>query len=256
MSHESHLRQQGWDRYTATDILGNNASRDDLCSLADFYHELPVDRYEPDSNRFRRHSRGVYLPWENTLSWIPNAKDPEYGEVLEYDMKGYNSEFLSDTRYFPAIPAHILNSSIVQRVIGFDLKQTMWMDNFSKTPLSVGVGCIMLKSGSDVETCSTPNMLHQDGGEVALTFIHLITRKNILGGENYIADSRFVGLLPSELNQGSIISEFSMKNPLDSFVVHNSKVCHHVSPIVRGAEGELGERSILIVAVSPLVKQL
>ncbi len=254
------LQHIGWARYNKTDITQGASTLDytkELNTLQQFYRALPADRYEPESLRYRRHSRGVYLPWEDKLSWLPNLHDDHYGDVIDYDMKGYNAEFLQVARQFPAIPQDILNNSLVQTVIQHDLQQTLWLQNFSKMPLNVGVGCVMLKvEKPEDEAISTPNTLHQDGGEVSFTFIHLICRDNVNGGINYIAPPRCVGLLPEELSTKLLLSEFTLQQPLDSFVVHNARVSHHVSSVRQANTSHTGERGILIVAVSPLVKQL
>lgn len=53
-----------------------------------------------------------------------------------------------------------------------------------------------------------------------------------------------------------IDAEFTLIDALDSFAVHNSRVSHYVSPIRKREADAAGRRGVLIVAVSPLVKQL
>ena len=254
------LQQRGWARYDQPDILGSDQAPElegSLEAIQDFFAGLPPDRYEPQSNRFRRHARAVFLPWTGTLSWLPNGEDPAYGEVVDYDMQGYNAEFAGVKRRFPAIPAHIRANPLLERIVRFDLEHTQWLEGFARTPLNVGVGCILLSvKGPADEAVSTPNMLHQDGGAVSFTFVHLIVRRNVVGGVNYIAPPRCVGLLPSELSGDLIEAEFTLEDPLDSFAVHNSRVSHHVSTVRRGDQPGVGQRGVLLVAVSPLVKQL
>ncbi|HWD07947.1 MAG TPA: 2OG-Fe dioxygenase family protein [Actinomycetota bacterium] len=226
-----------------------------LDSLAGFLGSLPPDRYAPTAHRYRRHARAVYLPWADTLSWLPDVDDPDLGPAVEYDMQRYNPEFA--IRRFPAIPHGIRADPLVQSLVRFDLAETMWSEGFARTPLSVGVGCVLLSvRGAGDEALSTPNVLHQDGGEACFTFVHLLVRRNVVGGVNYIAPTRCVGLLPEELAPSVIESEFTLEQPLDSFAVHNSRVSHHVTTVRRGAGDAEGGRGILIVAVSPLVKQL
>lgn len=255
------LRSLGWVRYGAAEVLGGTgvgAGEDGaLGELQEFFRSLPPDRYEPESNRYRRHARAVYLPWTGTLSWLPDIEDAEHGPVVDYDMQGYNAEFAGVRRRFPAIPPAVRENPIVQRVVRFDLEQTMWMEGFGATPLNVGVGCVLLSvAHTDAEAVSTPNILHQDGGAVSFTFIHLVVRRNVVGAVNVIAPTRCVGLLPSEISPRLIESEFTLEQPLDTFAVHNSRVSHYVSPVRRGPGTGPAERGIVIVAVSPLVKQL
>lgn len=253
------LRELGWTRYDRARILGDSFDGfgNSLAQLQHFFRDLPPDRYAPDSGRFRRHTRGVFLPWEDRLSWLPNIEDAQYGSVVDYDMQGYNPEFASVKRQMPAVPDAVRTDPLVERIVRFDVAQTLWLGDFARTPLSVGVGCMLLSvDEAGREAAATPNKLHKDGDAVAFTFIHLILRDNVEGGTNYIAPPRCVGLLPCELSKAMIDAEFTLHDELDSFVVHNSRVSHHVSPIRQDKAGAPGRRGVLIVAVSPLVKQL
>lgn len=254
------LRRQGWAKYDKSHViegLNDRGFEDSLEVLCNFFIGLPPDRYEPTVNRYRRHDRAVYLPWKKSLDWLPNPEDPEYGLVVDYDMQGYNSEFSDLKRQYPAIPVEIRENPLLKEIVRFDLEQTMWLDGFARTPLNVGVGCVMLSVEDEAsEAASTPNMLHQDGGAVAFTFVHLIFRQNVIGGENFIAPPRCVGFLPTELSPDMIQTKFTLEEPLDAFGVHNSRVSHHVNSVRRGHEPHAGRRCALIVAISPLVKQL
>lgn len=228
-----------------------------LQQLRGLYASLPPDRYEPESNRYRKHARAVYLPWEDHFSWLPDIDEAQYGLVVDYDMQGYNAEFGGVSRRFPAIPSAIRSDPLLKQIVRFDIRQAMWLEGFGTTPLNVGVGCLLLAvHDSDDEAVSTPNVLHQDGGEQSCTFVRLIVRDNVIGGVNYIASPRCVGLLPWELSQDLIDAEFVLEEALDAFGVHNSRVSHYVSPIRGGGQANTGRRGVLLVAISPLAKKL
>lgn len=256
----SSLIENGWAQYDSADFTTPDEALDQgncLNRLRDFFRTLPVDFYEPASHRYRRHARAVYLPWSQHLSWLPNIATPDRGEVVDYDMQGYNTEFSGVARRFAAIPGEIQENPLVRRIVEVDLDHAMWLEGFPMTPLNVGVGCVMLAPESTAdEALSTPNVLHQDGGAQSFTFIHLIERTNVTGGINYIAPPKCVGLLPSEISADLVHAEFSLNNPLDSFAVHNSRVSHYVSPVRRGDGSGGGRRCVLLVAVSPLTKKL
>ncbi|WP_166459603.1 2OG-Fe dioxygenase family protein [Amycolatopsis pithecellobii] len=255
----SDLQGSGWARYRESDIVGASGGESGAHfeQIRRFFETLPPDRYAPDSHRYRRHARAVYLPWASRLSWLPNIDDPEYGAVVDYDMQGYNEEFTDVRRQYPAIPTDIQRNPLLERMIRFDLEQTMWLDGFRQSPLNVGVGCVKLGvDDSSGEAAATPNTIHQDGGARSFTFIHLVTRENVHGAVNYIAPPRCVGLLPSEISADLIHSEFILEQPLDGFAVHNSRVSHYVSPVRKGDQSGAGARGVVLVAISPLVKQL
>lgn len=253
------LERLGWGRYHRSHVVDGLTEEQIECSLRQlraFYAGLPPDRYEPESHRYRRHARAVYLPWEDHFSWLPDLDEPQYGPVVDYDMQGYNSEFSGVQRRFPAIPPAIRSDPLIERIIRFDIQQAMWLSGFATSPLNVGVGCVSLTvPDQGGEAVSTPNVLHQDGGEQSFTFVHLMVRDNVIGGVNYIAGPRCVGLLPWELAADLIDAEFLLEEPLDAFAVHNSRVSHYVSP-VRADRPGTGRRGVLLVAISPLVKKL
>jgi hypothetical protein len=253
------LQEIGWARYDCARILDGplNGFDGSLERLRQFFRGLPPDRYAPESRRFRRHTRGVFLPWEDRLSWMPNIEDAQYGGVIDYDMQGFNSEFAQTKRQMPAIPDEIRLDPFIERIVRFDVAETLWLGDFARTPLSVGMGCVLLSvDEAGQEAASTPNILHQDGGAVAFTFVHLVLRDNVEGGINYISPPRCVGMLPWELTETMIDAEFTLNEALDTFAVHNSRVSHYVSPVRRGNANTVGQRGVLIVAVSPLVKKL
>lgn len=254
----STFQRLGWARYDRTHFVDGPdeaAVEQALDPLRACFASLPPDLYEPQSNRSRRHARAVYLPWTGTLSWVPSIDDPEYGPVVDYDT--YNPDFADVKRQFPAISPEILMDPLLQRIIKFDLEQTTWFERFRTTPLHVGVDCMMLtvREPGD-EAMATPNALHQDGGAMSFVFIHLVVRRNVLGGANFIASPRCVGFLPDELSSELIDSEFTLEDPLDTFAVHDARVSHHVSAVRKGHQPCPGERGVLLVGIAPLLRQL
>jgi hypothetical protein len=257
-SDSSALQRLGWARYDRAQLVDGAdeaAVAQSLEPLRASFDSLPPDRYEPESNRFRRHARAVFLPWTGALSWVPSVDDVEHGPVMDYDI--HNANFTGVKRQFPAISTEILKDPLLQRIIQFDLEQVAWFKRFRTVPLHVGVGCVRLSvRESDDQAAATPDALHQDGGSKSFGFIHLVLRSNVVGGANAIAAPRCVGFLPRELSGELIDAEFTLEEPLDSFAVHDARVSHYVSPVRRGDRPGPGERGVLLVGVAPLTRQL
>jgi hypothetical protein len=252
------LQHAGWERYDGTQFLdtGDDAAIERaLAPLSACCASLPADFYAPQSNRCRRHARAVYLPWTDTLTWVPSVDDPERGPVMDYRID--NADFAGVKRQFAALSPEVLHDPLVQRIVRFDLEQTRWFEPFRTTPLHVGVGCVMLTVREPgEEAAATPNVLHQDGGAMSFGFIHLIFRRNVVGAVNYIASPRCAGFLPHELSSELIKSEFTLEQPLESFAVHDARVSHHVSALRMGNEAGPAERGVMLVGIAPLVRQL
>jgi hypothetical protein len=254
----SDLQRAGWARYDRTHFASQtngSAFAASLATLQASYDELPADRYEPEANRFRRHARAVFLPWSGQLSWVPSVEDEEHGHVVDYAID--NPEFAGAKRQFPAISPDILEDPLLRAIIEFDMEQTSWFKRFRGSPLHVGVGCVRLSvCNPGDQAVATPNALHQDGGSMSFGFIHLIARRNVRGGENFVASPRCVGFRPEELSPDLLDAEFTLEEPLDTFAVHDARVSHYVSPVRRGDQPGPGERDILLVGTAPLVRQL
>lgn len=256
----SDLQRLGWARYDRThfiDGMDESAVAASLATVQAAFDALPPDRYEPESKRFRRHARAVFLPWTGELSWVPSVDDAEHGPVTDYAIENPELAEAGAKRQFPAIPPEILEDPLLRRIIQFDLDQINWFERLRAAPLHVGVGFVRLlvREPGD-HAVATPNALHQDGGSMSFGFVHLLARRNVQGGENFIASPRCVGFLPQELSSGLVDSQFTLEESLDTFAVHDARVSHYVSPVRRGAQRVPGARDVVLVGAAPLVRQL
>jgi hypothetical protein len=255
---ESALRLHGFTRYSAADLgLDGKDCADGLRQVVDVFADLPADPYAPEANRFRRFSRAVYLPWTEELSWIPGVPDDSSGTVAEFDQAGYNSEFNGARRRFAEIPAPLRDDPFLLHLIRFDLAQVRWLSELASKPVHVGVHLVKLSAPGPTDIASSsPDCLHQDGGSASFSFAHLIDRRNAVGGENVVAAPEHAGLLPEHLPPAAASSRFTLLKPLDTFVAHDPRVSHYVSPVRRGDGPGPGERCVILVGLTPLTPEL
>jgi hypothetical protein len=251
------LRKEGFVRYQAM-ALGEHEDRIiDFHEIAAAFTDLPVDPYAKDGCRFRRYSQLVYLPWLDALTWVPDTPDPVHGQAAEYWQGGFNPEFPGSRRRFPAVRAALKNNSLLTRLIRSNIAQVLWHDDLCRAPVYVGVHLIKLSvDGPGKVAVSSPNCLHQDGGETMFTFAHLVTCDNVVGGENVIAASECTGRQPDEVASGDIRARFRLSGALDSYAVHDHRVSHYVSPVRLGPESNSGSRSVIIMGIAPLAPRL
>jgi hypothetical protein len=144
-----------------------------------------------------------------------------------------------------------LNSIIIE-----DYNLTFGLNDYY-LPIYVGIHFVKLTSTCDQSLgISSPDCFHQDGEP--FTFAHLLYRSNnIVGGENYIAHPNERNKRLDDVNNENIYSQFTLKNISDSFAVHDSSVCHYVSPIKKINNDQvdlLGERWMILIDYS-LTKQ-
>ncbi|MGW6874730.1 2OG-Fe dioxygenase family protein [Streptomyces xanthophaeus] len=251
------LRERGFARYGAEQlgIAPAGSAAQDLARIREVFADLPPDPYAPGTNRFRRYSHAVYLPWKDELSWIPGTPDPVHGTVTDFSQG--EDAYPRPRRVLPDIPEALRGNALLLRLLRWDIEQVLSLKDLGRRPLWAGVHLIRLgvdRPGQDA--VSSPDCLHQDGGSAhTFTFAHLISRTNVTGGRNVIATPASAGLQPEDL-WADIHADFTLTEPLDGYAVHDHRVSHYVGPVRAGSEPGPGERSILIVGVAPYVPQL
>ncbi|MFJ7272006.1 2OG-Fe dioxygenase family protein [Streptomyces sp. NPDC099050] len=253
------LRERGFARYGAEQLgvaLAGSGARD-LARIKEVFAALPPDPYAPGTNRFRRYSHAVYLPWKDELSWIPGTPDPVHGTVTNFSQGEDDPENPRKLRVLPAIPEALRSNPLLLRLLRWDIEQVLSLRDLSRRPLWAGVHLIRLGvDGPGQNAVSSPNCLHQDGSSAStFTFAHLISRTNVTGGRNVIATPGSAGLQPED-PWADIHASFTLTDPLEGYAVHDHRVSHYVGPVSTGSEPGPGERSVLIVGLAPYIPQL
>ncbi|MER7411095.1 2OG-Fe dioxygenase family protein [Streptomyces cacaoi] len=254
-----HLRHRGFARFHAAELgVDPDARTDDLQQIADVCARLPRDPYAPDSNRFRRYSHAVFLPWTDQLSFVPGAPDAEHGTVTEYWQDEHNPEYPNMRRRLPDVPAALRENALLLDLMRADLAQALWLEELHHAPVYVGVHLIKLAVGDRTDAAvPSPNCLHQDGGSPAtFTFAHLIGCADISGGENVIARASAAGRQPEDLPDDAVLARFTLTEPLDGYAVHDHRVSHYVGPVRLAGRAHSGQRSILIIGIAPYAPRM
>ncbi|MFJ9342170.1 2OG-Fe dioxygenase family protein [Streptomyces sp. NPDC101733] len=254
------LRERGFARYGAEQLgiaVTGSAARD-LARLGEVCADLPPDPYAPGTRRFRRYSHAVYLPWTDELSWIPGIPDPLHGTVTELSHGDHDPRSPRSRRALPGLPEASRANPLLLRLLHWDIEQVLRLKDLGRRPLWVGVHLIKLAVDQESQVAvSLPDCLHQDGGSSGtFTFAHLISRTNVIGGQNLIATADSAGLRPEHLPTTDVRAEFTLTDPLDGYAVHDHRVSHYVAPIRAGADPGPGARSVAIVGIAPYVPQL
>lgn len=243
----------GFIKYKASEV-----DIESKISIFKEFNQLEKDPYSPqNTQRFRRYGNALILPWEKQKNpiWLPTTETDDGKELSGYDQGDNNPEHGS-IRYFNALSDNVKNSKYLNKIIIEDYNLTFGLDEYY-LPIYVGIHFVKLTSvGEQNLGISSPDCFHQDGEP--FTFAHLLYRSNnIVGGENYIAHPNERNKRLEEVNSRNIYSQFTLKNISDSFAVHDSSVCHYVSPIKKIKNDQvdlLGERWMILIDYS-LTKQ-
>lgn len=211
---------------------------------------LAEDPHSPGSGRYRAYSRMLYLPWRDSLEWMPEEVR-EGRSWSPYDQGSFNREF-PGMRYFPGISAEVKGLGFLEELVRADLGRIPDNGSFSQWPVYVGVHLIRLQPGTSTgEAGTTPDHLHQDGGADMFTFVHLVGLSNAEGGETTIAKPECAGRAPHEVSGDERLADFKLEEALQWYAVNDQAVSHHAAAIRRSDPGEPARRDVVLLGISP-----
>lgn len=191
--------------------------------------DLPPDPYCSDGTRRRCHTRFLLLPWDESLIEWPSRN--------YYQESSVNQESGGMARSFSPLPPPMRANEFLRALILEDFRQSPFGDAERAHPFDVGVHIIELAPRRGSEAKATPNCLHKDGEPY--TFVHLLARDGVGGGESVVADNKKNPLFIATLS-----------DPLDTLVVRDEAVYHHVMPVTLTAAG--GRRVALLIDFTPM----
>lgn len=258
MMTRSTLMANGYAHYMPR--ISQDYSVEDFEDLRREFKELEQDEYAPlGVNRSRRYGNGIILPWQESVSrhWLPVVEDSVGRGRAGYDQGGNNPDH-ADIRYFYALSESVKNNRILLDLIDEDFSLTFWKHPGQPLPIYFGVHFVKLISMKrGTLGISSPNFFHQDGEP--FTFAHLIYRSaNMVGGVNYIGSTELRNVSLEQAPFHKIYNEFTLTEPFGSFVVHDPKVSHYVSPIekIDDSDSEVCERCIVLIDFSPMTQKI
>jgi hypothetical protein len=189
------------------------------------------DRLEPDRYlehgamfRLRRYGRYYWSPTDDVLAALPQeayfqpADENPYAGGIERSF----APLLPDTRRSPLLRA-LVRLTFACLPIGADRQGATWEARIHQVRIVASPG----RPGFPA-----PEGIHQDGTDF-LT-LHLVRRHNVVGGESTIYDL-----------ERRPIASYTMREPLDSFILEDPRIMHGVTP-VHSADGlRPGTRDLL-----------
>ena len=226
------LERQGYACFKGRDLVISSRLQRELSLLLDSYETLPLDQYSESANRYRRHSRYVLLPWLNLLEPRPISQYTQDRELNPTDG--------GVIRTFERLSKEMEVNAFLREMILFDFSNTTFTEDIRSTPVDVGVHMIRSVARSGLPGVSSPNMLHKDGEP--FTFIHLMRRRGLVGGESLVAD-----------NDKRLLVRITLADCLDTVVVSDNDVFHHVEPIEVAPGEPEGHRDVLLIDFTPML---
>lgn len=225
------LEDQGYSRFDGSDLGFSSDLQKDLDSFCDNFDNLPKDPYCADGNRYRRHSRFILLPWLGLLEPRPISH--------YFQDRDLNSMDGGMPRNFEGLDDAMATNDFFRELIHFDFHHTSFSDEARSMPMDVGIHVIRYVARPGVIGVSSPAGLHKDGEP--FTYIHLIGRNGVTGGESLVAD-----------NDKRSLAKTSLAKRLDTVVVSDKDVYHAVTPVELAPGETEGVRDVLLIDFTPL----
>jgi hypothetical protein len=246
------FKQNGYFRTQINPFILSKNAESELAIVQKNFSSLPKDPYTDSKNyRFRAYSNLILLPWKRKMFWIP----PKYqaGQYLSSYWQGdFNLEHHDKVRSFTPLDNETKRTDLINNLILHDYDLTFWRNEYTYTPLYVGIHFVKLMVVDPEHIAfSSPDLVHRDGE--AFTFAHLFHRSNIVGGTNYIATPESANHKLEELKEQNIMEKFELHETFDSYGVCDEMVSHYVSPIkLQDKNLMMGTREIILIDFSPM----
>ncbi len=173
----------------------------------------------------------LLFPWkQQLLRWPKNTYCQE---------AAVNRDAAGAAREFEPLTETMLENEFLQQLILTNFSQTPFAAADLQQPFDVGLHVIKTVPRPDQAAVASPNCLHKD--TEPFTFIHLLARENIVGGENIITDNAKEPLFIATLGK-----------LMDTIVVKDDSVYHHVMPINLADPQAPGFRTVLLIDFTPM----
>lgn len=241
--YSSDLHQNGFVYIPAGGISMSNAT---ALAFEAFRHGCFDNLREDCPGRERGYIRAVLLPDDEVIDLrcgSPAVLDSSYFQSTHHNPEagGLVREFASPDAWTRANP---FLSELVMADWRVCAMNRVW-PHARRSPIQVGVHLIRLSAMTDRPGIALPNRPHKDGEP--FTFIHLINRQGVTGGETAVYANGTEGAPGALLHLAPLVA------PLDTVAVYDCGVYHDVRPVRVERDHARGYRDVVLIDFSPLV---
>jgi hypothetical protein len=217
------LQEKG---YAALNLLSQFRRPKELYRFQKSWDDLVQDPYLPQrfGVRFRRHGRFLY-DRDKSDSFILLSSAPYF------QSKDVNPVAGGMKREFAPLQENVLSSSILHDCLRcsaevFPVREcARWIIN---------VHCIRIPCSGSMMGYPCPEGIHNDGFEYIS--IHVVQRRNIVGGVTFLYD-----------NAQTLLTEEELDKPFDSVFASDTKILHYTDSFAV-LSGDRGYRDTLLVS--------
>ena len=200
----------------------------DWRSFAESWDDLGIDRFMADGGRYRRRRFAAFAIGGGQIRRKPHQP--------HYQSRDYNALNGGIARWFEpvtdAIGTHPATTAIL--TVCDTLFTGLTPPDLQPERWHVEMHQFRIEARPDVAGQPTPEGLHRDGVDWVLVL--LVRRENVERGETNITDL-----------QRSLVSSFTLAEPMDAALVDDSRVFHGVTPIRPMDPSRPSFRDVLVV---------
>jgi len=185
---------------------------------------------------------------KSDLDLSPNS--PFYlGSVYEQPAE-LNADHNGSRRKFAPLPPDAYSNDLLKELVISDLASIplddFWV-NSNRSPILIGIHLVRMYATEGRPGVSSPNHPHQDGEP--FTFVHLVQRHGITGGESQVYQS--IQHQKGKAHPGKQLFHKTLEQPMETLAVFDRSVFHHVTA-VNVADGFVeGYRDVVLVDMTP-----
>jgi len=227
----SELKENKYAKILADDFSVAPRLLDDWHHFSMGWNNLQADNYLKDNACFRLR-RFAYIYFL-----------PDTGEILPYPPTPYfqsselNSYAGGIERDFAPLLDSTLQNKFLHNLIKFNFRQLPVSLKKARQPWRLDVHQIRVVGTPDVEGLPTPEGIHHDENDFVC--IHLVSRKNAVGGISTIYD-----------NDRNPLESCTLSQPMDSMILWDPRVMHGVSALLPENPRKQAIRDTLLIGYS------
>jgi hypothetical protein len=209
-------------------MLEAHGSLGDWDRFASSWCDLPRDEYLPEGHRYRcrRHATLSAVAGSNSFRTEPHQ--PHYQAVE------YNALVGGIERWFEPMHADIAAGGSFRSIVAFCLRFFGALQ--PRADWHIECHQFRIEARAEAAGQPTPEGVHRDGVDFVLVL--LVNRVNIASGTTTVHDL-----------DGKLLGSFTLADPLDSALVHDTRVKHGVTEVRPIDPAKLAYRDVLVVTL-------
>jgi hypothetical protein len=205
-----------------------HGSLGDWEAFAQSWNDLPRDEHLPEGHRYRRRRHATLSARAGSDAFTLEPHQPHY-QSLEYNPLVGGIE-----RWFEPMRPQVVGGEAFRAIVRFCLRFFGPMQ--PKSDWHIECHQFRIEARPDAAGKPTPEGVHRDGVDFVLVL--LVNRVNIASGTTTVHDL-----------DGRLLGSFTLTDPLDSALVHDTRVKHGVTDVRPIDPSRPAYRDVLVVTL-------